>query len=49
MRYVLLLLCLAVFAGSGLADDELRYNKVRLQSKQTESVSNDTMHVTLQT
>jgi len=49
MRYVLLLLCLAVFAGSGLADDELRYNQVRLQSQQTESVSNDTMHVTLQT
>ena len=49
MRHVLLLLCLAVFAGTGLADDELRYNQVRLQSQQTESVSNDTMHVTLQT
>jgi len=49
MRRVLLLLCLAVFASTGLADDELRYNQVRLQSQQTESVSNDTMHVTLQT
>ena len=45
----ILLLCLAVFASPGFADDELRYNQVRLQSRQTESVSNDTMHVTLQT
>jgi predicted secreted protein len=43
------MVCLAVFASIGLADDELRYNQVRLQSQQTESVSNDTMHVTLQT
>jgi predicted secreted protein len=49
MRRVLLLLYLAVFASTGLADDELHYNQVRLQSQQTESVSNDTMHVTLQT
>ena len=49
MRRMLLLLCLAVFASTGHADDELRYNQVRLQSQQTESVSNDTMHVTLQT
>ena len=49
MQQVLLLLCLAVFAGAGLADDEPRYNQVRLQSQQSESVSNDTMHVTLQT
>lgn len=49
MRRVLLLLCLAVSVGTGLADDEPRYNQVRLQSQQTESVSNDTMHVTLQT
>ena len=49
MRRVLLLLCLAVFASTGLAEDELRYNQIRLQSQQTESVSNDTMHVTLQT
>ena len=49
MKRLLLLLCLTVSAGTGLADDELRYNQVRLQSQQTESVSNDTMHVTLQT
>lgn len=49
MLRILLLLCLAVSAGTGLADDEPRYNQVRLQSQQTESVSNDTMHVTLQT
>jgi predicted secreted protein len=36
-------------ASPGFADDELRYNQIRLQSRQTESVSNDTMHVTLQT
>jgi predicted secreted protein len=45
----MLLLCLAVMASPGFADDELRYNQIRLQSRQTESVSNDTMHVTLQT
>jgi predicted secreted protein len=49
MKRMLLLLCLAVSASTGLADDEPRYNQVRLQSQQTESVSNDTMHVTLQT
>ena len=49
MNRILLLLCLTVFASIGVADDELRYNQVRLQSRQTESVSNDTMHVTLQT
>ena len=48
MKY-LLLVCLAVFTTTGLASDELHYNQVRLQSRQTESVSNDTMHVTLQT
>jgi len=45
----ILLLCLAVIASPGFADEELRYNQIRLQSRQTESVSNDTMHVTLQT
>jgi predicted secreted protein len=45
----MLLLCLAVIASPCFADDELRYNQIRLQSRQTESVSNDTMHVTLQT
>jgi predicted secreted protein len=45
----MLLFCLAVIASPCFADDELRYNQIRLQSRQTESVSNDTMHVTLQT
>ena len=49
MKRVLLILCLAVMAGTAWADDELHYNQVRLQSQQSESVSNDTMHVTLQT
>jgi predicted secreted protein len=49
MKHILLTLCLVVIAGTGQADDDLRYNQVRLQSGQTESVSNDTMHVTLQT
>jgi predicted secreted protein len=49
MIRMLLLLCLAISAGYALADDEPRYNQVRLQSQQTESVSNDTMHITLQT
>ena len=49
MKRLLLLLCLTVSAGTGLADDELRYNQVRLQSQQTESVSNDTMHVSMNT
>jgi len=48
MKY-LLLVCLAVFTATGLAGNELRYNQVRIQSTQSESVSNDTMHVTLQT
>ena len=49
MKRFLLVLCLTVSAGTGLSYDELSYNQVRLQSQQTESVSNDTMHVTLQT
>lgn len=51
MRRVLLLFC-ALAASSALrADDDapLRYNQVRLQAQQSESVSNDTMHVTLNT
>jgi predicted secreted protein len=49
MRHLLLLVCLAVCSSTGRADDELRYNQVRLQSQQSESVSNDTMHVTMNT
>jgi predicted secreted protein len=33
--------------GAVGADDDLHYNQIRLQSQQAESVSNDTMHVTL--
>ena len=49
MRHVLLLSCLLACAGAVGADDDLHYNQIRLQSQQTESVSNDTMHVTLNT
>jgi predicted secreted protein len=35
--------------GAVGADDDLHYNQIRLQSQQAESVSNDTMHVTLNT
>ena len=48
MRIVLLLIW-ALAASSAVRADEppLRYNQVRLQAQQSESVSNDTMHVTL--
>lgn len=49
MRVVLLLSCLLACMGVAWADDDLHYNQIRLQSQQTESVSNDTMHVTLNT
>lgn len=49
MRYVVLLSCLLACMGAVGADDDLHYNQIRLQSQQTESVSNDTMHVTLNT
>ncbi|MGD2112750.1 MAG: SIMPL domain-containing protein [Gammaproteobacteria bacterium] len=45
----LCLLALATLAApvARCADDEVRYNQIHLQAAQTESVSNDTMHVTL--
>ena len=49
MRVVLLLSCLLACMSAVWADDDLHYNQIRLQSQQTESVSNDTMHVTLNT
>jgi len=49
MKHILLMACLALCVKTGLADDDLHYNQIRLQSRQTEAVSNDTMHVTLQT
>lgn len=43
------LLAIILLPAQGLADQEQRYNQVRLQAGQSESVSNDTMHVRLQT
>lgn len=49
-RSILLLACVLAAATAARADDAaLRYNQVRLQAQQSESVSNDTMHVTLNT
>lgn len=49
MRQVTLLLaCVLAVSTAVFADDNPpRYNQVRLQAQQSESVSNDTMHVTL--
>lgn len=45
-----LLLLVAVCASATTrADTEIHYNQVHLQAQQSESVSNDTMHVTLNT
>jgi len=42
------ILCVALLlAGPAAADEQVRYNLVRLQSQESEPVSNDTMHVTL--
>jgi predicted secreted protein len=46
---VIALLGLLITAGSAWADEALRYNQVHLQAQQSRSVSNDTMHVTLNT
>ena len=47
-RFALLLACLLSVSTAVRADDDPpRYNQVRLQAQQSESVSNDTMHVTL--
>ena len=47
---VLMTVCgLLLGITAAIADDDLRYNQVRLQSQQTEAVSNDTMHVTMNT
>ena len=45
----MVMLCLLVWATGVWADSDLHYNQVHLQSQQSESVSNDTMHVTLGT
>jgi predicted secreted protein len=50
MRFVLLLIWALAALSAVRADDAApRYNQVRLQVQQSESVSNDTMHVTLNT
>ncbi len=46
---VLLASALLLVLQTSRADTELRYNQVHLQSQQSESVSNDTMHVSLST
>jgi predicted secreted protein len=45
----MIMLCLLAWATGAWADTDLHYNQVHLQSQQSESVSNDTMHVTLGT
>jgi len=46
---MLTVLLLASFMGAVHADTDNVYNRVRLQAQQLEAVSNDTMHVTLNT
>ncbi len=49
MKYLIILAALVTGINVAFADDELRYNQVRLQSQQNEAVSNDTMHVSMNT
>jgi predicted secreted protein len=49
MKYLIVLAGLVTGINLAFADDDLRYNQVRLQSQQTEAVSNDTMHVSMNT
>ena len=46
-KMIVPVLCLLAWATGVWADTGPQYNQVRLQSQQSESVSNDTMHVTL--
>jgi predicted secreted protein len=48
-RLAALVCLLAVSALTNADDDDVRYNQFRLSAQQSESVSNDTMHVTLNT
>ncbi|MGD2137155.1 MAG: SIMPL domain-containing protein [Gammaproteobacteria bacterium] len=48
-RFVIPLLCLCCWTAAPGADTQPRYNQVRLQAQRSETVSNDTMHVTLST
>ena len=48
MPRIRVVLCAALLlAGPVTADEQPRYNLVRLQAQESEPVSNDTMHVTL--
>jgi predicted secreted protein len=47
MKYLIVLATLVAGINIAFANDDLHYNQVRLQSQQTEAVSNDTMHVTM--
>ena len=50
MRRLAALVCLlAVAVPAHANDNDVRYNQFRLSAQQSESVSNDTMHVTLNT
>lgn len=50
MKYITIVaVCLMTWVTAAVAETELRYNQVHLQSEQSESVSNDTMHVSLGT
>jgi predicted secreted protein len=49
MKYLIILVALVTGINVAFAEDDLRYNQVRLQSQQTEAVSNDTMHVSMNT
>ena len=49
MKKMIIMLCLLLGATGVWADSDLHYNQIHLQSQQSESVSNDTMHVTLGT
>jgi len=47
LRVWLFLYVTVLLAGPAIADEQTRYNQIRLQSQESEPVSNDTMHVTL--
>jgi len=47
LRVWVVLFVSLLLAGPVTADEQARYNQVRLQSQESEPVSNDTMHVTL--
>ena len=48
-RLIAAVCCALFMMSTPRADEPLRYNQVHLQAQQSESVSNDTMHVSLST